>query len=92
MAEITVEAEGPDTYRVRVSEGSSSTTHTVTADADTLAQLSPGTDGDEVVRASFRFLLDREPKESILGRFGILVIERYFPEYRSRLGEYVESD
>ena len=40
--------------------------------------------------ASFRFLLAREPKESILSRFELPVIERYFPEYpeeiRGRLG------
>ena len=27
------------------------------------------------------FLLEREPKESILGSFELPVIERYFPDY-----------
>jgi hypothetical protein len=27
------------------------------------------------------FLLEREPKESILGQFDLPVIGRYFPEY-----------
>jgi hypothetical protein len=29
----------------------------------------------------FRFLLGREPKESILGRFDATAISRYFPEF-----------
>jgi hypothetical protein len=31
------------------------------------------------------FLLDREPKESILGRFDAAVISRYFPEFEREL-------
>jgi len=33
------------------------------------------------VRESFRFLLEREPKESILREFDLSVIKRYFPDY-----------
>jgi len=36
---------------------------------------------DELVRASFDFLLAREPKESILKAFDLAVIKRYFPDY-----------
>jgi hypothetical protein len=34
-----------------------------------------------LVEASFRFLLEREPKESILPVFELGVIARYFPEF-----------
>lgn len=34
-----------------------------------------------LVRRSFEFLLEREPKESILRRFDLRDIGRYFPEY-----------
>jgi hypothetical protein len=34
-----------------------------------------------LVEKSFEFLLEREPKESILSEFGIMVIAKYFPEY-----------
>ena len=37
-----------------------------------------------------RFLLDREPKESILGRFDVTVISRYFPEFERELPHYLE--
>jgi hypothetical protein len=37
------------------------------------------------VEESFRFLLEREPKESILRRFNLTVISRYFPEYEREI-------
>lgn len=36
---------------------------------------------EELVRASFAFLLEREGPESILGTFELTVIPKYFPEY-----------
>ena len=39
--------------------------------------------------AAFRFLLDREPKESILRRFDVAVISRYFPEFERELPRYL---
>ncbi len=51
-----------------------------------LARLAPGApDPDDLVRRSFVFLLAREPKESILGRFDLLLIARYFPEYEREI-------
>jgi hypothetical protein len=46
-----------------------------------------GTTGDleRVVRASFEFLLEREPASSILPAFSLEVIGRYFPEYEREL-------
>ena len=38
-----------------------------------------------LVEASFGFLLEREPKGSILPAFELGVIERYFPEYASTI-------
>ena len=40
---------------------------------------------EELVRRSFEFLLEREPKESILARFDLSVISRYFPEYEREI-------
>ena len=42
-------------------------------------------DLEQVVRESFRFLLEREPATSILARFSLSDISRYFPEYRDEL-------
>ena len=47
------------------------------------------TDVEPLLHHSFEFLLEREPKESILRRFDLPLIGHYFPEYereiRSRL-------
>jgi len=41
----------------------------------------------DLMLATFRFLLEREPKESILGSFELRDIARYFPEYGERFTE-----
>ena len=54
--------------------------------AEALARLAPGHyDPEELVAASFVFLLEREPRESILRRFELPVIERYFPGYEAEI-------
>jgi hypothetical protein len=71
------------TCRVRLIDDDGSTTeHDVTVSREDLARLASGaTDPTDLVRRSFAFLLEREPKESILRRFDLMVIARYFPEY-----------
>jgi hypothetical protein len=86
MPEVIVSMvnDGGDDYLfdVRVREGNDSTTHRVTVsdeEYNSLAEdhISPG----ELVKKSFEFLLEREPRESILKEFGIMDIAKYFPEY-----------
>lgn len=81
MADILVKPLGNDEFRVEVTEGRSHTSHRVTLRRD--AQLRYGGDAapERLIEASFRFLLEREPKESILQAFELPVIEQYFPEY-----------
>jgi hypothetical protein len=87
MADIVVTPLGAGRFRVAVTEAGSSTAHEVTVpDA---ARIVAGTSPERLVEASFRFLLDREPKESILGSFDLSVIGRYFPEYPERITEYL---
>jgi hypothetical protein len=81
MAEIQVSAEGGDLYRVRVTEADGSSEHHVTVTSADVEGYGAGAELDVLIEESFRFLLEREPKESILGRFDLPVIERYFPEY-----------
>jgi hypothetical protein len=68
-----------DAFLVRVG-GAAGTEHRVTVPAGEAGRL--GTTAEDLVAASFHFLLEREPKEAILGVFDLAVIERYFPEYR----------
>jgi hypothetical protein len=83
---IEVETVAEGEYRVRVVEGASETTHHVALKAEDCHRLGAGKTGpEELVRRSFEFLLEREPKESILARFDLPVIARYFPEYESEI-------
>jgi hypothetical protein len=67
---------------VTVTGPRSTTAHEVTVQAADLVRLDPGaTDPCDLVRRSFVFLLGRESKESILRRFEITVIGRYFPDW-----------
>jgi hypothetical protein len=73
-------------FRVRVIEGRSESSHTVTLEPDDHQRLAGGkAEPEELVRRSFEFLLEREPKESILARFELPVIARYFPEFESEI-------
>ena len=71
---------------VTVRDGESETRHRVSVPAAAVERLVPGADAAALVRASFAFLLEREPKESILREFEIDVIARYFPEYPDEIG------
>jgi hypothetical protein len=71
---------------VTVGTDAAATRHTVLVSRADLARLAPGhPDAVPLVRASFAFLLEREPRESILGRFELPVIERYFPGYEAEI-------
>jgi hypothetical protein len=76
--------------RVTIREGESTSNHEVTLSTGTLAALG-GDDcpPEHLVDAAVRFLLDRETKESILQRFDVAVIGRYFPEFERALPKYL---
>ena len=62
----------------------STTTHDVQVSKETYQRLTGGIKGaEELVRASFEFLLEREAKESILKSFNLSEIQKYFPEYET---------
>ena len=79
---IEIEKTGNLEFHVRIIEKGSESTHHVSLSKNDCARLTGGkADPEELVRRSFEFLLEREPKESILGRFDLSVISRYFPEF-----------
>ncbi len=93
MIEVKQTADGdPSRFEVRVRVGKGESNHRVTVAADTLASLGNGVSASELVRASFEFLLEREPKEAIMTSFDLTVIGRYFPEYDAEIGNYLRSD
>ena len=76
------ESAGGWTAEVVVAGGGSSTRHEVNLSRSDYERLAGGKATPEaLVEASFAFLLEREPKESILRRFDLPAIGRYFPDY-----------
>ena len=88
-AEISIEASGGAVYRVVVRQGRQETTHEVTVTSDDVRRYAPEATPKRLLEASFEFLLEREPASSILSRFALPVIERYFPEYGREIRERV---
>jgi hypothetical protein len=85
-AKIEIEKVDASHFRVRVIEGRSETSHDVTLNLEDYTKLTAGkVDPAELVRRAFEFLLEREPKESILSRFDLFVISRYFPEFEREI-------
>lgn len=89
MADIRVKEVATNRYEVTVTGDGSSTAHHVGVDPDDFKGLSGDPSGADLVEASFRFLLDRESKESILRDFELSVISRYFPEYHEKIESYL---
>ena len=62
------------------------TEHLVTLDTDYWKKLTRGVGAPaDLIKKSFKFLLKREPKESILKTFDLRVIKKYFPEYEREI-------
>ena len=81
--------DGSPIFEVVVREGRGETRHHATMSREMSERLTAGKHTSErYLEASFRFLLDREPKESILRRFDVTAISRYFPEFEREMPRY----
>lgn len=91
MADIHVIKTDRDSgyeFQVTVRERRGETSHRVTLREANYQRLAGGkASPEDLVRESFRFLLEREPKEAILRSFDLTVIGRYFPEYERVIGK-----
>ena len=75
------------TCQVRIDEnGRKVSDHTVEVSPSDLKRLAPNSSVEDLVKRSFEFLLEREPPSSILRRFGLGDIERYYPDYPDLIG------
>jgi hypothetical protein len=70
---------------VVVESDTAETEHEVLVDRETLNDLAPGATPEVLVAESFRFLLEREPPESILRSFELPIIGRYFGDYADEI-------
>lgn len=77
-----VPSAGGWSCRVVVGGPGAPTIHEVAVSTADLARLAPyASDPRDLVERSFAFLLAREPKTSIMRRFDLSLIGRFFPEY-----------
>jgi hypothetical protein len=74
---IVRDARGESRHRVTIG----------TDEARRWAEL--GAEPPQGVEAVMRFLIDREPKESILSAFDTKVVRRYFPDFDDALPGYL---
>jgi hypothetical protein len=93
MIHVRRTAEHPTlVFEVVVREGKGETRHHVTMSQEMCERLTAGKHTPErCLEAAFRFLLDREPKESILRRFDVTAISRYFPEFEREIPHYLSQ-
>ncbi|NOJ47331.1 hypothetical protein [Bradyrhizobium archetypum] len=93
MIKLKRTSEGdPLEFEVTICAGNGETRHHVTIARETCERLTMGMYTPErCIEAAFQFLLDREPQESILRRFDIAVISRYFSEFERELPRYLSQ-
>jgi len=73
-------------YAVDVTEGTTQTRHRVVVTPDLLDDLGlVDADEQQVVRASFQFLLEREPATSIYEEFPLDTVASRFPDFADEL-------
>lgn len=77
-------------FNVEVSDDKGVSGHFVTLDKDYWKKLTQEKyEPEKLVEASFKFLLDRESKESILRDFNLKLINAYFGGYEREIGKYL---
>ena len=78
--------DGGWTCTVRVGDDPAATEHAVTLEREALVGLAPtSTTPEELLVASFRFLLERESRESIMRSFELPIITRFFGDYEAEV-------
>lgn len=81
---IEVRPAGNDEWVVVV-KAAVTTQHRVRVTKAEIDRLAHGRPVEDLLRESFRFLIEREPNTSILRSFGLPQIGRYFPEYQQEM-------
>jgi hypothetical protein len=87
---VTRDPGGGLVFDVKVRDARGESRHQVTMQADEARRWAKlGAEPSHCVEAVMRFLLDREPKESILSAFDMRVVRRYFLEFDDAFPGYL---
>lgn len=94
MSDIRVSHLTTGGYGVHVHEGGAVVTnHRVTIPEDFPLDLGvPGAGGEELVRQTFEFLLEREPATSIREELDLGEVSGYYPEYGDEIRTRLTPD
>ena len=88
---ISIKKLSDDVFEITVAD-ISKTTHTVTVTDQSLTDLTHSkVTKTQLLKFSFRFLLDREPNTSILPSFDINVISKYFSNYNEEVRRWCDE-
>ena len=78
-------------YRVMVHENGGYSDHIVILDPECYQDLTGGKiTKTELIEKAFEYLLEREPKESILSKFKLEDISNFFPNFKEKIKDYWE--
>lgn len=88
---IDVKRSAGDEWLVAI-QGNVMTHHRVRVSEADLARLAEGRSAEDLLKESFRFLLERESNTSILASFDLPLIGRYFPEYEREIRARLRQD
>jgi hypothetical protein len=73
-------------FSVRLTDADGSSEHVVTLSGSDWDRLRRGyRSPEDLIRASFAFLLEREPRTSIVDSFDVSKIATYFPEFEREI-------
>jgi hypothetical protein len=72
-------------FRVSLIENGFEKVYNVTMDKDFLLLVGTHFDPVKIVKKTFEFLLEKEPKEKILEEFDINTVSHYYPEFIAEL-------
>jgi len=87
---IKVQKKNHRKFLAIIKEGNTSSRHEVILDEEYYQYIAYGKiTKEELIERSFEFLLEREPKESILSKFDLRIIKNYFPEYERKIKESI---
>ncbi len=82
---LKLQSEPDWIFKVVIEESNTSTSHQVSMTKEFYKKLKTNSTSQKIVKHSFQFLLENEPKESILSEFDISIISTYFPDYLKKL-------
>ena len=75
-------------FQVTIS-GNGTTVHQVKLSKKYYEKINLGLTPNKLIKASFKFLLERESKEMILSKFDLQIIANYFPNYEKEIRKYM---